>query len=473
MRKKLGIRTYLIISHSLLLIISLGAIGFIWSLSEYRVVTEQIESLMRDRVSLLSRIISHEIEEHDQIKLDRSEYVELNLKENVVAVYIDNSGTLVELVPGTVSPYQLNMFLELGRDDTVDTASYTALIRSEPETNSVYAAAPVFDANNQIIGKVCLLMPLGDLESYILRLRWMLIGGILVVALLGVGVSTLLANSFSHQFSRAQGLAATISSGDYDLRIPEKGPTELHDLSHYLNQMAEELQEQLMTRQRLLSNVTHELAHPLAGLKLGVESLRKGAIQDVDLADDLLVSMEQSITRLESLIDDITLAAYPKTRPIGLDCTALAVEPFLKGIATRFRPLAGSRGLKLEVQVEAGLPSVFADEKRLNQILVNLIDNAIKFTPRGKIIRLTGALADQSNICLSVHDGGPGITPQEAGYIFQPFYQGETGRRIKQGMGLGLSIAHQLAQAHNGSLKLMNHPEGGLIAILTLPRADI
>ena len=471
MRKKPGIRAYLIISHSLLLIISLGAIGLIWSRNEYRVVTQEIQTLMRDRVTLLSRIVSHEIAEHDEIKLDQAEYIKFNLKENLLAVYIDSSDNLVDLLPGTVSPHQADIFLQLSREYAINEASYTALVHSEPETNSVYAAAPVFDAKNQISGKVCLLMPLGDLEAYILRLRWMLIGGILIIASLGVGVSTLLANSFSRQFSHAQALAATVANGDYGLRIPETGPAELQDLSHYLNQMAEELREQLETRQRLLTNVTHELAHPLAGLKLGVESLRKGAIQDLDLADDLLVSMEQSITRLVGLIDDITLAAYPKTRPIELDRTALAVEPFLKGIATRFWPLAESRGLRLEVLVEAGLPPIAADEKRLNQIMANLVDNAIKFTPRGKIVRLSAETAPEGKIRLLVHDGGPGLAPEDAGYIFQPFYQGESGRRIKQGMGLGLSIAQQLAHSHNGSLQLINHPEGGLIAILTLPCA--
>ena len=182
--------------------------------------------------------------------------------------------------------------------------------------------------------------------------------------------------------------------------------------------------------------------------------------------------MGQTIHRLESLIDDITLAAQPETLPIELHQTALAVEPFLQGIATRFWSLADSRGLRLEVRVDAELPPVFADEKRLNQIIGNLIDNAIKFTPRGKTIRLSAERADERYIRLLVHDGGKGILPAEAEHLFEPFYQGDVGRRIKQGMGLGLSIAQQLALAHGGSLKLENHPKGGTLAILTLPKAD-
>jgi signal transduction histidine kinase len=263
-----------------------------------------------------------------------------------------------------------------------------------------------------------------------------------------------------------------VANGDYHLRIPEEGPAELRDLSHYLNQMAEKLQEQLTMRQTLLANVAHELARPLTGLQLGIESLHKGAVDDPELADDLLVSMGETLQRCEALIDDITLAAQPKTRPIALNCTALAVEPFLKGIMTRYWARAKSRGISIEVHVAADTPPVLADEKRLNQIAGNLVDNAIKFTPNGKVIHLCAEGDNAGNVHLMVHDGGDGISPEEAEHLFQPFFQGDRGRRIKQGMGLGLAIARQLALAHDGNLTLENHPEGGTLATLTLPAAD-
>ena len=472
MKKSFRIRTYLVLSHTLLLVISLGAIALIWSRNEYRVITQELQSLMGERVILLARILSHEFAEHGEVKLHKSEFPIVNQDENLLAVYVDDSGSLYELVPGTVSPLNMDLFRQLSAKYPVYEEAYTTLIDSEFETPSVYAIAPVLDSTDHPIGVVCLLLPLGNLETYVVRLRWLLIGAIIIVALLGIGVSILLTNYFSRQFSRAQRLAATVANGDYQLRIPEEGPTELQDLSRYLNQMAEKLQVQLKTRRTLLANVAHELARPLAGLQLGIESLRKGAIQDSNLADDLLVSMGKTIRRLEGLIDDITLAAQPETSRIVLHRNALAVEPFLKGVATRFWTLAESRGCKLEVRVEAGLPPVYADEKRLYQIIGNLVDNATKFTPPGKIIHLSAECLDEHNVRLLIRDGGQGISPEEAEHLFEPFYQGDVGRRIKQGMGLGLSIAQQLAQAHGGSLKLENYPEGGTLAILTLPMAD-
>ena len=469
MKKILSIRVYLILSHALLLITSLGAIGFIWSRNEYHVITQELQKLMRERITLIANIISHELAEHNDIKLEQMELPQLYLEENMLAVYIDNLGDIHDLIPGTVSPRESDLFMELSSEYAPTDGSYAMLVGSENETTNIYAASPVFNRGGQRVGVVCLLMPIGQIDRYIVRLRWLLMGAILIVALLGVGVSTLLTKYFSLHFSRAHELAATVANGDYGVRIPESGPAELRDLSHYLNQMAEKLQDQLKMRQVLLANVAHELARPLAGLQLGIESLRNGAINDPELADDLLVGMRQTVRQFESLLDDITLSAQSETqRPIELKLTSIAVKPFLQGIATRYWTVAESRGINLEIQVDEGA-TVYADEKRLNQIVGNLIDNAIKFTLRGKTIRLSAESREDGKIRILVHDGGKGILPEEASHIFEPFYQGDVGRRIKQGMGLGLAIARQLTNAHGGSLILRNHPDDGAVAILTLP----
>ena len=471
MKKSFSIRSYLGFSHALLLTISLGAIGFIWSRNEYNVITGEMKSLMQERAKLLSTVISHEIAEYHQVKIDQTELPEFNLEGNLLAVYIDRNDEIFDLEPGSVTATEASQFIKFSHDHPVYKSSYAGLVITEHHINSIYAAAPVFDSHGEPIGTVCLLLPLGELDAYILRLRWLLIGAILVVTLLSIGVSTLLTRYFSKHFSNAQDLAATVAEGNYHLRIPESGPTELRDLSRYLNQMAEKLYGQVKARQTLLANVAHELARPLAGLQIGIESLRRGAIQNPDLADDLLVTMGQTVRRLGSLVDDITLAAHPQVSRIELDRQPIAVEPFLRGVATRFWGLAESRGIRIKVRVEAGLTTVYADERRITQILGNLMDNAIKFTSHGKTIQLSAESSDEHTLCITVHDGGDGISPAEASHLFEPFFQGDLGRKLKQGMGLGLAIARQLAQAHGGDLKLENHPKGGSLAILTLPKA--
>jgi len=211
----------------------------------------------------------------------------------------------------------------------------------------------------------------------------------------------------------------------------------------------------------------------LAGLKVGVESLRNGAMETAELADDLLANMGQSIQRMEMLLDDIGLAARPQSRPLALERTSISIEQFLRGIASRYWTMAEMRGIRIEVDTPPDLPPIFADEQRLNQILGNLVDNAIKFTHRDRRVILRAEAGKDSSVRILVQDGGDGISEQDSSQLFVPFYQGENARRLRQGMGLGLAIASQLAEVHGGRLELRNHPQGGAVAILTLPSAPV
>jgi signal transduction histidine kinase len=421
----------------------------------------------------MADVLSHEFSEHNEIELEYSQFPVFYKENDLQVAFIDSQDKIYALQPETMSAEDKALISDLYHDYQVHTESYAVLTHSGSETTMLYAVAPVFGSEEQPIGFVCLLLPLNAFDTYVDNLRLLLGGSMLGVILLGIAVSVGLTNYFSRQFSNAQDLAATVASGDYHLRIPEKGPIELRNLSHYLNLMAEKLEDQTQTRQTLLANVAHELARPLAGLQLGIESLRKGAVENPELTDDLLVGMAQTVQRFESLIDDITLAAQPKSTPIVLEQTAIPVEPFLRGIANRFWSQADSQGIAMEIDVEKGIPPVYADEKRLNQIIGNLLSNAIKFSPDGGIVHLMAESTDDHQIRISVRDHGEGIHNAEAEYLFEPFYQGDIGRRIKQGMGLGLAIALQLARAHGGGITIQNHPDGGTVAIVTLPRAEI
>lgn len=473
MKKSLSIRSYLGLSHVLLLVISLGLIGIVWSYNEYALITQEYKKLLGERVAIMAEIISHENAEHNEIELEHIQFPLIYQNKDLKVVFIDTQEVIYPIQPDTLSAEEKALISDLYHDSPIHTESYAVLTHVESETTLLYAVAPVEGADSKTLGYVCLLLPLNEFDAYVNNLRLLLGGSMIAMILLGIGVSIGLTNFFSRQFSNAQDLAATVAGGDYHLRIPEKGPSELRNLSHYLNLMAEKLEEQTQMRRTLLANVAHELARPLAGLQLGIESLRKGAVENPELTDDLLVGMGQTVQRFESLIDDLTLAAQPKTTPIMLEQTAIPVEPFLRGIANRFWSLADSREISMEIEVEKGLPQVFADEKRLNQIVGNLLSNAIKFSPSGGVVHLTADSTDQRQIRIHVRDHGEGIDPADSENLFEPFYQGDIGRRIKQGMGLGLAIALQLTRAHGGDIIIQNHPDGGTVAIVTLPEAEI
>ena len=225
--------------------------------------------------------------------------------------------------------------------------------------------------------------------------------------------------------------------------------------------MAEQLEKQTRERRIMLANLTHELARPLGGLRLGAESLREGALQDPALAEDLLTEMIQTTQRMESLLDDLAIAARPVASPLRLALAPVSIEPLIYGLKARFWPRAEARGVQLVIDLPEDLPPVLADETRLYQVIGNLMDNAIKFTPPGAEVRISAELS-RPYLHLIVQDTGPGISSHDLNHVLEPFYQGSQSTQIKQGMGLGLPIAHQLIVAQGGKLSLHNRPEGGL-----------
>lgn len=354
--------------------------------------------------------------------------------------------------------------LALEGEPTVREIYYGTLNRDE----YLYAAVPVRADDGALLGAICLVDPLGDFESGVRRTRLGLFW--LGVSLAGVSLlgSLWLSARLTRRIDDAKQLASRVADGDYRLRLPEEGPEELAQLATHLNRMAEELEAEHNARSTVIGNVTHELARPLGGLQLGIDSLRTGAMRDPDLADELLDSMSKSVQRVDDMVEDLALAARRSQQPVPLKIRRVAIEPFIRGLISRHWPTANSKGVHLSLDLEPGLDAFPADERRLSQIMGNLLDNALKYSPPGGDIMI-GVHKQPGEVVFAVSDEGPGISDKDLEHIFEPFYQGREGQRAQAGLGLGLSIVHQLVLAHGGQVSLTNRPDGGLLSEVRLP----
>jgi signal transduction histidine kinase len=354
--------------------------------------------------------------------------------------------------------------LALEGQPTVREVYYGAIQRDE----YLFAAVPIVSDDGQMQGAVCLVDPLGDFEAGVRRTRlgmfWLGIS-LAGVSLLG---SLWVSARLTRRIDDAKKLASRVADGDYGLRLPIEGPEELAELARHLNRMAAELEAEHLARNTVIGNVTHELARPLGGLQLGIDSLRSGAMRDPDLAEDLLESMSKSVQRVDDMVEDLALAARPSQQSLPLKIRRVAVEPFIRGLISRHWPAADAKGVHLTLDLGPGTVALPADEKRLSQIMGNLVDNALKYSPIGGNI-VIGVHQQPGEIVFAISDDGPGISDKDLDRIFEPFFQGEQGQRIQTGLGLGLSIVHQLVLAHGGQVSLTNRPDGGLRAEVRLP----
>jgi two-component system clock-associated histidine kinase SasA len=141
---------------------------------------------------------------------------------------------------------------------------------------------------------------------------------------------------------------------------------------------------------------------------------------------------------------------------------------FLEEIASQFQPLAQSKGQSLAVDLPESLPRVRADRRRLGQVLMNLLENAVKYTPEGGNILLKAVAHDQE-LMVEVQNSGPALSPEEQQRLFQPYYRSEVDRQRLPGIGLGLSLCKRLVEAHGGKIWVESDPAKGNTFAFTLP----
>ncbi len=327
---------------------------------------------------------------------------------------------------------------------------------------------PVVSSDGPVLGIVRVTYHVDSVYELFLQMRlligWILGGGLLV----GAGVGLWLALSLSRPLQGVTTALYDLASGARSDPLPELGPTELREQARAVNYLVQRLHSLEQARRQLLANLVHELGRPLGALRSAIHALSKGAAQDAQLLHDLTVGMDEETIRLQRVVEDL---AHLHDRDLGafeLQRESLPLHDWLLKVLSPWEQAAQEKHLRWEVALPAELPTIQADPLRLAQVIGNLTDNAIKYTPSGGAVVISaGQEGDQ--VWLRIADGGPGISPEEQGLIFTPFYRGGQGRRIKQGMGLGLSIARDLAEAHGGRIALQSAPGQGSQFILWLP----
>jgi two-component system sensor histidine kinase BaeS len=260
--------------------------------------------------------------------------------------------------------------------------------------------------------------------------------------------------------------ASSLGAGDLGQRVPVQGSDELATLGRTFNRMAESLQQAEDSRRALTADIAHELRTPLAVQRAHLEALEDG-IYDLTLKN--LTPIEEQNHLLTRLVDDLRTLALADAGELDLEYTPTDFPALIQRVATRFEPQAGERSIQIHQTLDETCPPLLIDPQRIEQILHNLLDNAIRYTPEGGAIFLE-LKTHPKTIDLSIRDSGSGIPDDALPYVFERFYRGEKSRvRSEGGTGLGLSIARKIALTHGGDLTAANHPQGGAVFTLSLP----
>lgn len=223
-------------------------------------------------------------------------------------------------------------------------------------------------------------------------------------------------------------------------------------------------------RQDFISNVSHELKTPLSSIKAMVEVLLEGGAEDSKLRKDFLESINQEIDRLSRLVNDLLLLSRLESDKDFLNPTPTDLVALITRAVSRFQPRAMKEGLTLTLDIDGDIPPIKVDVNYIDQVISNLIDNAIKYTPSGGKIEVKVENTDKG-IKVSVKDTGIGIAKEDLPRIFERFYRGDKSRNLSLGgMGLGLSIVKHIVEAHGGKVGVESEIGKGSTFYFILPK---
>jgi signal transduction histidine kinase len=332
--------------------------------------------------------------------------------------------------------------------------------------------------HGKMIGVVGVLPPLPGQHPLLAAFGPTLIGAGLGLLIAGTTVMAFLVFRPVHQ--RLRGLeqaAAAVGAGQTAVRAPENGGDEVASLARRFNRMAadldarvQELRDADRSRRQLLADVSHELMTPLTAMRGYLETLAlPGAVADDAARARYLAIVTEETLRLEAIIGDLLALARLEGGGGALAYDTVSLERLFERAFARHQGTLDEAGVTLERRIAAGAETLVGDERRLEQVLQNLVANAVRHTPRGGRIALTASLIG-GEVDIVVEDSGPGIPPEHLPHVFDRFYRVDSARDARSGgSGLGLSIVRAVVEQHGGRVSASNGASGGARFELRLP----
>jgi len=359
---------------------------------------------------------------------------------------------------------------DVGRDLSGDPAVAAALQgheRARTQGDVMTAAVPL-RKEGRVAGAVSLSQPLRDVTAVLADLRTRLALSAVVSLVLSALVGLVLARAIARPVRELTRAANHLAQGDFDYPLDASSPDELGELARAFRSMSGDLQRTLQARTDLVTNVSHELRTPLTAVKGLVETLRDGAVDDLEVRDKFLASIEGETDRLIRLVNDLLTLSRADAQALALHRERFDLADLARSCADELTAHASAQNVS--ISVEGSSIHVHADADRIRQVLVNLLDNAIRYSPPGESVTVSVTPLPGS-VTVSVQDRGPGIPAAEQDRVFERFYRADKSRARKGegGAGLGLAIAQTLVEAHGGHITLKSSPGQGTTVHFTLP----
>ena len=295
----------------------------------------------------------------------------------------------------------------------------------------------------------------GALTEFGTELLPLLLQAAVVGLIAAVVLAFLISNSIARPLQTVAHAAMVVAGGRFNQRVPVRGPREVRAVAEAFNRMADEVQTEQRSQQDFLANVSHDLKTPLTSIQGYSQAIMDGAAPNPVAAARIIYDES---ARLNRMVVELTDLARLQAGRLSMHMTAIDIGQLAEAVAQRLSIVASEKGVQLHTETSS-MPEIAGDGDRLEQVLTNLISNAINYTPGGGTVTVRTQIAN-SGVEVSVQDTGVGIAPADLPRIFERFYQVDKARGPRRGTGLGLAIVQEIVQAHGGRITAGSAGEG-------------
>lgn len=288
------------------------------------------------------------------------------------------------------------------------------------------------------------------------------IGASIVALLLGI----ILTRTLTHPLRELTTATQAVAEGDLDQVVPVRSRDELGVLAESFNQMNANLARYRELRRQMTADIAHELRTPLSVILGHTEAIRDGVMPP---SQESLEIIHDETMRLSSMVEDLRTLSLAEAGELPFEPRPYSIIRLLDDVAAAYAPMAQVKSIDIKVSTSDSLEEVSLDPDRMTQVLTNLIENALRYSPEGGRITLYAENVSEGELEIRVQDTGPGVATEKLDLLFDRFYKDDQSRhREESNSGLGLAIARSIVEGHGGSIRAKNVPGGGLIFIIQL-----
>ncbi|MGE7780051.1 sensor histidine kinase [Peribacillus sp. NPDC097264] len=335
------------------------------------------------------------------------------------------------------------------------------------DKNIVAAIIPLNDGD-RLEGIIYTYIPVDSITDLLREFAAKWLGAVFLFLIVVIFLMTKWLKKLVKPIKEMEHAANRVSDGDYNIKLQVKSQDEIGSLAQAFNEMAQSIYLEEERKKEFLENVAHELRTPLSYVLGYTQAIKDGIVKDEEEKQKYLQLISRETQRLQKLLRDLMNLAKLDSEQIGLHSTPIAFAQFIEEVLVKYEPIMKERQIRLEVELDSD-PIIMGDEGRVEQVLHNILDNAITYTENGGTIYLT--LTQQKEECeLIIGDTGRGIPASDIHHVMERFYRVNKARsRFDGGSGLGLSIVKKLVEQQKGKITIESEEQIGTKVSIVLP----